>query len=531
MADMRLWRLMYEPLDRACRYYPARTAVIDGERRLTYAELGAFTNRVANGFIELGLKPGEAVGMLMPNCLEFIPTQHGLWKSGGVMVQMPARASAHDHAYFLNAASATTLVYHELFADIVDQLRAQCPTVRRFIRIPAVPASATEVSEPSDELSFKEVFDNQPATPPSIHVEPEDLVSISFTSGSTGQPKAVKNSHERTLHMHIPSGTEIGDVRAGEVFALGAPLTHFAQIFVLPTLLHGGTLVLLPGLDVDLLFDVVEQHAVTATALVPTVIYQMLNHPRRDEVDLSSLRTVVYAGSPIAPDRLRSAIELFGQVFTQTYAGTEPGFMTCLTKDDHDLNDPAAVGRLGSAGRAMSHVELSIQDDQDRVLPVGEVGEICCRQPGRMVGYVDAAQDAGTIRDSWVHTGDIGYVDELGYVYVVDRKKDMVVTGGFNVFPRQIEDVLLTHPDVAQCAVIGVPDEKWGEAVKAIVVSTPDSAVGADDLKTLVKERKGGVWAPKSIDFVDDLPLTTTGKVDKKALKAPFWRDQDRLVH
>lgn len=524
MSDMRLWNLTYEPLDRACRYYRKKVAIIDGDRQLTYSELGEFTNRVANGLIALGVRPGEVIGMLMPNCLEFIPTQHGLWKAGAVMVQMPARASAGDQIHFLNSADATTLIYHAEFDDVVEQLRKQCPAVRRYIRL-------APTATPSADIDYAAAFDAQSAQAPRVPVRPEDLASIAFTSGSTGAPKAVRNSHESTVHMHIPAGSEIGDVRAGEVFALGAPLTHFAQIFVLPTFLKGGTVVMLHGLDVDLIFDAVERYRVTATALVPTVLYMMLAHPRRNSVDLSSLRTIVYAGSPMAPDRLREAVTAFGQVFSQTYAGTEPTFMTCLTKEDHDISNPATAHRLGSAGRAMSHVTLSVQDEQDNILASGEIGEICSRQAGQMVGYVDSTRDHETIRDGWVHTGDIGYIDDDGYVFIVDRKKDMVVTGGFNVFPRQIEDVLLQHPAVAQCAVIGVPDEKWGEAVKAIVVQAATQSATADELIALVKEHKGSVWAPKTVKFVDSLPLTTTGKIDKKNLKAPYWADQDRLVH
>lgn len=529
MSDMRLWNLVYEPLDRACSYFKDRTAIIDGDRRLNYRELGEFTNRVANGLIELGVRPGEAIGMLMPNCLEFIPTQHGLWKAGAVMVQMPARASADDQVHFLLSSSATTLIYHAEFDEVVERIREHCPSVSRYIRLD--PDLNSDTITVNSSIDFHSAVGGQSSVAPDVAVRPEDIASIAFTSGSTGAPKAVLNSHESTVHFHIPSGSEIGDVGAGEVFALGAPLTHFAQIFVLPTFLRGGTVVMLPGLDVDMLFDAIERYKVTATALVPTVIYLMLAHPRLATADFSTLRTIVYAGSPMAPDRLREAVEVFGPVFSQTYAGTEPTFMTCLTKEDHVISDPADVARLSSAGRAMSHVTLSVQDEDDNILAAGEVGEICSRQAGQMVGYVDSTRDHETIRDGWVHTGDIGYIDEDGYVFIVDRKKDMVVTGGFNVFPRQIEDVLLQHPGVGQCAVIGVPDEKWGEAVKAMVVAARDIDVSGDELITLVKERKGSVWAPKTVEFIDSLPMTANGKIDKKTLKEPFWAGRDRLVH
>lgn len=522
---MNLYNLLHEPLDRACAYYPDRTAVIEGERQLTYRELGEGSNRVSNALVGLGVGGGHVVGLLMPNCLEFISTQHGIWKSGAAAVQMPARASADDHIHFLLSAGASALLYHSDFDGEIERIRSECPNLQHLVRL-----AGDGSLPPEGVLDYTTLVSEQSFDAPEVETSPDDIAFISFTSGSTGRPKGVRNTHASWVHLLIPSGMEVGDIRPGEVFAIGAPLTHFAQIFVLPTLMRGGTVVVLPGLDVDLLFDAIERHRVTATALVPTVVYLMLAHPRRASVDLSSLRTVVYAGSPMAPARLKEAVDVFGPVFTQTYAGTEPGFMTILPKEDHVVTDDASLRRLSSAGRAMYHVTLSVQDDEDRILPPGRTGEICCRQAGSMVGYVDPTKDTEAIRDGWVHTGDIGYINEDGYVYIVDRKKDMVVTGGYNVFPRQVEDVLLQHPAVQQCAVIGVPDDKWGEAVKAVVVTGPQE-VKPEELMALVKEKKGSVWAPKSVDFVDALPLNASGKIDKLSLKAPYWAGEVRLVH
>jgi acyl-CoA synthetase (AMP-forming)/AMP-acid ligase II len=295
---------------------------------------------------------------------------------------------------------------------------------------------------------------------------------------------------------------------------------------------------MLPGLEVDGLLSNIQRHRVTATALVPTIIYLLLDHPCRSRFDVSSLRTIVYAGAPIAPERLREALEVFGPIFVQTYAGTEQGYVSCLRKDEHlrtgkDEDDERWIARLASAGRPMSQVQLSIQDDKDRELPIGETGEICSRQPGQMVGYLDAARNQETVRDGWVHTGDIGYLDDSGFLHIVDRKKDMVVSGGFNVFPRQVEDVLSTHPAVAQSAVVGVPHPKWGEAVVAVVVAHAGEITGPAlevDLISHVKAALGSVPAPKSVLFADELPLNPAGKVDKKAIRKPFWQGQARQI-
>jgi acyl-CoA synthetase (AMP-forming)/AMP-acid ligase II len=260
-------------------------------------------------------------------------------------------------------------------------------------------------------------------------------------------------------------------------------------------------------------------------------VYLLLDHPRLGTTDFSSLRTVVYAGSPMAPDRLKQALEVLGPIFVQTYAGTEPSYMTCLRKEDHRIDTAEGLHRLASAGRAMYHVDLSIRDLDGRQLPLNQAGEICARQPGQMVGYTNSSMDGEVIRDGWVSSGDIGYVDDAGYLFIMDRMKDMIVTGGLNVFPRQIEDVLVTHPAVEHAAVIGVPDPKWSEAVKAVVVTRPGATVDPGELIDLVKAHKGSAWAPKSVDFRDALPTNPSGKIDKKALRAAYWAGRQRQVN
>jgi acyl-CoA synthetase (AMP-forming)/AMP-acid ligase II len=493
-------------------------------------------NQVAWGLSALGVTPGERVGLLLPNVLEFIPTQHGIWKAGAVLVQMPARASAATHRANLEQTGATTLIYHAAFDDAARELAEGLPNLKTLIRLTPPPAEgagksgAAGQAEPPAAVDYLTHFAAQPHTAPSVAVHEHDEAYVLFTSGSTGEPKGVINSHFTWAHYSITAGLEIADTRPGEVFAHGAPLTHFTQVFVMPTFLRGGTNVMLPGLDAGGLLDAVERYRVTATAVVPTVVYLLLDHPRRGAADLSSLRTMIYAGSPIAPDRLREALDAFGPVFVQTYAGTEPGYVSCLRKEDHRTDSDPGIRRLASAGRPIPYVRVSIQDEHDRPLPAGEVGEICSRQLGQMLGYVDAARTPEALRDGWVHTGDIGYLDTDGFLFIVDRKREMVVSGGFNVFPRQVEDVLAAHPAVAQAAVIGVPHPKWGEAVHAVVVLRDGAAASADELITAVKERLGSVAAPKTVTFTDALPVNPSGKVDKRSLRTPFWSGRDRQV-
>jgi acyl-CoA synthetase (AMP-forming)/AMP-acid ligase II len=527
-----MWGTLPDVFDRACASFADSTAIVDHDRRITYRQMQEWANRVANGLGALGVEAGDRVGLLMPNVLEFIPTQHGIWKAGAVLVQMPTRASAATQQANLRQADATALVYHADFDDVARAMLTDLPNVKTVIRLDDRSVAGEPGRGPSvtGTVDYTAHFEAQPASPPAVKVDEHDDAYVLFTSGSTGEPKGVVNSHFTWSHYSITAGLEIGDIRPGEVFAHGAPLTHYTQIFVMPTFLRGGTNVMLPGLDIDGLLDAIEREHVTATAVVPTIVYLLLDHPRRATADLSSLRTVVYAGSPIAPERLREALDVFGPIFVQTYAGTEPGYVSCLRKEDHRVDTDRDVRRLASAGRPIPYVDVAIQDDHDQPLPVGEIGEICSRQLGQMLSYLDPSRNGEALRDGWVHTGDIGHLDDDGFLYIVDRKRDMVVSGGFNVFPRQVEDTLLDHPAVLQAAVIGVPDPKWGEAVHAIVVTKPGSEVDHQELIADVKAELGAVPAPKTIDFVDQLPVNPAGKVDKKSLRAPFWAGRDRQV-
>jgi len=519
------WGNLTRVFDRACAYYPDRTAVVEGDRRITYREMRDWTNRIAHGLAALGVAHGERVGMLLPNSLELVPTLFGIWRRGATLVQMPARSGIDDWRYFLRESHASTLIYHAQFDYAISKIRADLPELKHLVRL-----GSPEGDSAVEAADYDDVFSNQPTDDFSAMITPDDIAYVAFTSGTTGVPKGIIQSHRSWSHYVITAGLEIGDTRPGEVFAHVAPLTHFTQIFLVPTFMRGGTNVVLPGFDIEKFLTTIQQEKVTATAVVPTILYMLLDYPRLGDFDLSSLRTVVYAGSPMAPERLQQALEVFGPIFVQTYAGSEPGFTTCLRKEEHRVDSDEWIKRLSSAGRPMFHVDVSIQDEHDNILPPGEIGEICARQEGQMVSYLDPEKNAEAMRGGWVHSGDIGYVDEDGYVYIVDRKKDMIVTGGMNVFPRQIEDILQEHPAVAQCAVIGVPHEQWGEAVTAFVVRRDGATVTADELVAMVKERKGGAWAPKTVNFVDQLPLNASGKVDKKKLREPYWVGRTRQV-
>jgi fatty-acyl-CoA synthase len=302
--------------------------------------------------------------------------------------------------------------------------------------------------------------------------------------------------------------------------------------YFLPVWMRGGTNIVLGGFDPGLLLDTIERERATSTLMVPTMIYVLLDTPGIRDRDLSSLRTLSYGAAPMGRERLEQALDTFGPIFLQGYGQTEaPMQITVLRKDDH-LRAAARPEILTSCGRPVTISEVRIADDELRDVRDGEVGEIVVRGPHVTLGYVNKPDEtAATIRDGWLCTGDLGRRDEEGYLYIVDRKKDMLISGGFNVYPKEVEQVLFSHPAVADACVIGVPDAKWGEAVKAVVVLTDGSHADPEDLIAHVKERKGSVMAPKSVEFVDAIPLTSVGKHDKKALRERYWSGRERAVN
>jgi fatty-acyl-CoA synthase len=353
--------------------------------------------------------------------------------------------------------------------------------------------------------------------------------SIAYTGGTTGQPKGVVGTYRSGSTMTTIQMAEWqwpGETR----FLCCTPLSHAGAAFFVPTLLRGGSLVVLPHFDPERVIDTIERHRITATMLVPTMIYVLLDHPKLATADLSSLEVLYYGAAVMSPSRLEEGIRRLGQIFFQFYGQAEcPMTITVLGKEEHRIGDPA---RLATCGRPVPWLDVALLDDEGQPVADGDPGEICVRGPLVMKEYLNKPeQTAEAFRFGWLHTGDVARADDEGFLTIVDRKKDMIVTGGFNIFPRELEDVLSAHPAVAAAAVIGVPDEKWGEAVKAVVVRRPGGAVAEAELIALVKDRKGSIAAPKSVDFVDAIPLSPLGKPDKKALRARYWEDAERQVH
>ena len=349
---------------------------------------------------------------------------------------------------------------------------------------------------------------------------PSTITRLSYSGGTTGKPKAIPGSPRvgaQALQIMLTDWEWPVEPRILAV----VPLSHAGGSLFGPMLLKHGTMVVMPGFDAKAVLEAIETYRINCTMLVPTMIYALLDHPDFDQYDLSSLETVFYGASLMSPVRLKEAIERIGQVFFQFYGQAEAPMTVCvMRRSEHDPTNPA---RLASCGRPVPWVDVQLLDDANTPVPEGEPGEICVRGPLVMDGYLNRDElNRETFAGGWLHTGDVAVRDPDGFLRIVDRKKDMIVTGGFNVFPSEVENVIAQHPAVAQVCVFGTPDEKWGEAVTAAIVLRPGQHTDAAEIAALVREHKGPVQSPKRVEFVDSIPQTAVGKPDKKALRKRF---------
>ncbi len=516
-----------ELYDRCVDFYGPETAITYKEESYTYEEMGQKAACLVSALQSLGLKKGETVSFLMANCPEYVFCEIAVAKSGCVRVPLAVLLSTSDHIYMMNQAESSTLIYHESMSPRVKDMIPHLKTVRHFICVGQDHASVVE-----GHHHFQSLIDSSSPSYREVEIDPEDLVGIYYTGGTTGKPKGVMVSHRGWVYTVLMEMLELG-LGWDEVFAYPTPLTHAGGCLMLPVLLRKGRVVIIDHFDPRLLLETMEKERVTATFLVPTMIYVLLDSQYLKEYDLRSLRNIIYGASAIAPDRLKQALDTFGPVMTQLFGQTEaPMMMSVLSREEHIVEDPEREKEiLSSAGRPTFHTRVKLLDDEGNEVERGNAGEVAVRCANMMNGYFKNPEATSeTIRDGWLHTGDIAKQDEEGFLYIVDRKKDMIVSGGFNIYPREIEDVLFEHPAVKGAAVVGVPHEKWGEEVKAIVILHKEKAATEEELIRFVKERKGRLVAPKTVEFWDEIPLTNLGKLDKKAIKARFWDKQDRMV-
>ena len=496
--------------DRGWRINPAAIAYVAGDDEWTYEIAYRRSCRIANALIRDGAGRGSKCAVLAGNDPAAWIVVLGIWRANAAFVPLNPRSVPAETATLLAAFDCDTLFYQAAFAPLVEVLRASLPLLVRAICIDAGANTG---------LAIDDWLAGAPEEAPEVAVAPDDVISISPTGGTTGQPKGVMNTHRsfQTAMAHLMIANAYSDEER-PVNLAAAPMTHSAGLLTLPVSARGGKVVVLTRPEPAALLDAIERHRVTEFFLPPTVIYGLLQLPGIADRDFSSLRYFSYGAAPMAVEKLKEAVRVFGPVMTGFYGQSEaPLTIAALPREAHVGADDET---LSSVGLPLPLASVSIRDDDGQVVATGETGEICVAGDLVMAGYYkDPARTAETIVDGWLHTGDLGHLDAHGRLHITDRKKDMIISGGFNIFPSEIEQVIWSHPAVSDCAVIGVADEKWGEAVQAVVECKPGSSVTADELAALCRERLGSVKAPKSFRFVDSLPRSAAGKVLKKDLR------------
>lgn len=508
-------------IDALTRYHD-QPCLVQGETVVTYRGLRELASQMIQVLHSIGLGVGSCVAVISANRPEVLANTVATNIAGCITTSLHPLGSVDDHEVVLRAAETECLVYDpSKFESVATTLKERLPSLKLL---------AFDDSDVADNyMTLADSFEASPLVAPEVKLE--DVSAIGFTGGTTGKPKGVMATYRQTAYMTQIQLAE-WELPAQSRMLFTTPLSHAAGAFFVPVLQRGGAFYVMDSFNPDAFFDMVEKHNITMTMLVPVMLYTLLDSPRASTADMSSMETIFYGASPISPSRLQKGVEKWGQVFYQFYGQAEcPMVITAMRRNEHDVSKPE---RLSSCGRPTPWVHVSLRDSDGKQVGPDEAGEICVRGPLVMKGYKDMPEKtAEAFTGDWLHTGDIGRFDDEGFLYIVDRTKDMIVSGGFNVFPREVEDIISTHEAVAQVVVIGVPDEQWGEAVKAIVVAKSgvannDSLV--NELKMLVKDTKGAVQSPKSIDFVDAIPLTPVGKPDKKALREKYWQNADRGV-
>jgi fatty-acyl-CoA synthase len=496
---------------------PGRSAMV-GERRIDFAELDASTRRVALALQAAGLQPGDRIAWLGKNAVLYFTLLFGAARIGVVMAPVGWRLAAPERQFIIHDTEARLLFAGEGFADEARALAPQLPHVQRVFSADEawawVDAGAAGDFRPSGN---------------------HDAILQLYTSGTTGHPKGVELSNRNLFGLRRPAQ----DAKLpwafwdeGEVVMVAMPCAHIGGTGLGFMALAGGVCgCVMAEFTPDGVFDAIEHEGVTRFFAVPAALQMLVNHPRCARTDFRRLKYIFYGAAPIPLELLRQCVAAFGCAFAQAYGMTETtGTVVMLPPEDHD---PMGSPRMRAAGKPVPGVELKIVDGAGQTLPAGEVGEIVTRSLNNMLGYWKQPEATARTRtaDNWVHTGDAGFMDADGYVYIHDRMKDLIISGGENIYPAEVENAIYGHPDVADVAVIGVPDATWGEAVKAVCVPRPGHTLDPDSVIAWARERIAGFKLPKSVDVIAELPRNPTGKILRRTLRAPYWQGQGRQVN
>jgi long-chain acyl-CoA synthetase len=499
-----------DQIARAVARFPDQVAAICGDEHRSFRELDVRCNRLANALVGLGLKKGDRVATFLDNSIRCIEVDFALAKAGLVRVSVNPRSTAKDLSYILADSDARVLIFGSNHAGVIGA--AALAPVERCVRVHEHEA---DPKSPVEAADYENLMAWAASALPRVELVPEDLYCLFYTSGTTGKPKGVMLSHRSILEVTTNLLLDTGPRASGEKILLTQPLSHGSGFFVLPWFMRGCTCVIMRQFDAVESLRLTRIHAIETVKLIPTMLQRIIRV--EGAFDLPKLQQIIYGASPLPTEVLREAIAKFGNKFVQIYGQSEaPMAITVLTIDDHDLTH-RDLSRLASAGRPWSTVEVRIVDDHGNDVPAGMPGEVVIRAPQVMSGYWKRPDlTAEAIKDGWLHTKDWGRVDAEGFVYLLGRKDEMIISGGYNIAPREVEDVLYLHPAVQEAAVVGEPDAEWGQAVVAYVAFR-DGTTGAELLE--FSKAQLGFKKPKRIYRIKELPKNANGKIQKTALK------------
>ena len=513
-----------EGLKKTVASNPHKTATICGNTRFNFNETGERINRLSNALTRLAVKRGDRVAILALNCHRFLELYYGVPQIGAVVVPINFRIPPQEVKYILDHAEAVAVAVDAAMIGLIEAIRPHV-AVKHFISIADAPANGF--------LSYEELLDAESAEFEPVEINENDLLGLFYTSGTTAEPKGVMLTHKNIM-ANVEHGERVFDYTPDDIFLHSAPMFHLADgAAVFSNTARGATQAFIPRFDPAHVLETISRERITGTVLVPTMINFLLQVPDIGSYDLSSLRQINYGASPIAPDLLKRAMEAFKCKFAQGYGLTESSpLLTVLKPEDHAVTDEKSARRLASCGKAVPGIEVRVVDFDGRDVAVGEVGEIIARGPNIMAGYWKRpAETEAAVVDGWLHTGDLATMDEDGYIYLVDRKKDMIVTGGENVYSTEVEAVIYMHPAIKEAAVIGVPDADWGESVHACVTLRDKCLITPEELIEFCRKHLASYKVPRSVEIITgELPKGGTGKILKKQLRERYWQGQPRRI-
>lgn len=498
-----------------------------GEESVSFSEFNFRVNRLIRALQAMGIEKGEVLGVLSWNCLEYLDVYGAAMKGGFIISPLNPRLKADELEYVINYSEAGTLFVDHRLMETARRLKDRLPRVKRFV---AFQGPAGEM------VSYRELTERQAGEEPDLHAEEDDPLFIFYTSGTTGVPRGAlytqRRSMDDTRRFATALSLEVGDrqIQIMPLFHVGGTKNLWGYFFV------GGSNILMPGESFDpaATLQAIQDEKATDIHIVPTHLAAFLSLPNVDRFDLSTLKRMFYAASPMPVELLKKGMEKWGPIFMQFYGATEDGpNVTVLSKRQHSVLDKTTGEQkiLASAGFPHIGVHVRIVNEKDEDVPPGKAGEIVVQSKATMKEWWRRPEETlETVVDGWVHTGDMGYYDEKGYIYIVDRKKDMIISGGENVFPREVEEILYRHPGILETAVIGVPDPYWVEKVHAVVVLRKGASVTEQEVIDFCKKRLAGFKTPKSVEFVPDIPKNPAGKILKKEIRKRYWAGTARNI-